>query len=66
MHSGSHLFKTAPTPDWNADGTRMGEGVHADVKQVEAPAGAAFICELHVSESQASCTASAVSLSPRV
>ena len=45
-NSGSHLFKTAPTADWNADGTRMGEGVHADVKQVEAPAGAAFICEL--------------------
>lgn len=40
---GSHLFGRAPTADWNANGTRMGEGLHKDVKQVEAPAGAAFI-----------------------
>ncbi len=40
---GSHLFGRAPTPDWNANGTRMGEGPHKLVQQVEAPAGAAFI-----------------------
>ena len=45
---GSHLFKTAPTADWNANGTRMGVGVHKDVTQVEAPAGAAFIYDARV------------------
>jgi ectoine hydroxylase-related dioxygenase (phytanoyl-CoA dioxygenase family) len=40
---GSHAIGSWPTDEFNAGGTRMGEGVHKDVSQMEAPAGAALI-----------------------
>lgn len=40
---GSHRLCRGPSRAFNADGTRMGTGLHRDVRQVVAPAGAAVI-----------------------
>jgi ectoine hydroxylase-related dioxygenase (phytanoyl-CoA dioxygenase family) len=40
---GSYAYGRWPSDAFNTGGTRMGEGVHKDVSQMEAPAGAALI-----------------------
>ena len=40
---GSHLRRKQPPPEFNAGGTRMGHGLHTEVRQWLAPAGAAII-----------------------
>jgi len=40
---GSHFFCKRPPSEFNEGGTRMGEGVHQDVQQFHAPAGAALV-----------------------
>ncbi len=40
---GSHKLCQGPSKAFNADGTYMGEGLHSEVRQIIAPAGAAVI-----------------------
>jgi hypothetical protein len=40
---GSHKLCQWPPAEWNEGGTRMGEGVHENVKQMLAPAGSALV-----------------------
>ena len=40
---GSHILGKGPSNEFNEGGTRMGEGIHQDVRQYIAPAGAALI-----------------------